>query len=482
MKNYDVAVIGAGVIGGLIARELTRYDLDVCLLERESDVAMGATRANSGIVHAGFDAPVSSLKARFNVLGSEMMKRVTNELGVKFENNGSLVLAMSEDERHGIEELLERGTANGVKGLRIVEGEELAAIEPNVSRGAVCALWAPSGGIVCPYELCIAAVGNAMDNGAELFCDFCVRSIDEDSDGFVLGDESGRVIRSRFIVNAAGLYSDEIAALLGDRSFSVHPRSGDYILLDRSCGSLASRTIFRVPSKMGKGILVSPTVDGNLLLGPTSVDGEDKEDKATRAEDLGRITVSAGQSLCVPLPMRSSITSFRGLRAVGSEGDFIIRPARARAINVAGIESPGLTASVAIAPYVVELLRGEGLVTRERSDFDPIREPKHAFRDGSIEYKNSVIARDPSYGRIVCRCEGISEGEILDAIRSNPPARDIDGVKRRTRSGMGRCQGGFCAPQVMELIARERGISLGEVTKSGGGSYMTVGRTKEGER
>lgn len=482
MKNYDVAVIGAGVIGGLIARELTRYDLDVCLLERESDVAMGATRANSGIVHAGFDAPVGSLKARFNVLGSEMMKRVTDELGVKFENNGSLVLAMSEDERHGIEKLLERGIANGVRGLRIVEGEELAAIEPSVSRGAVCALWAQSGGIVCPYELCIAAVGNAMDNGAELFCDFCVRSIDEDSDGFILSDESGRVIRSRFIVNAAGLYSDEIAALLGDRSFSVHPRSGDYILLDRSCGSLASRTIFRVPSKMGKGILVSPTVDGNLLLGPTSVDGEDKEDKATRAEDLERITVSAGQSLCVPLPMRSSITSFRGLRAVGSEGDFIIRPARARAINVAGIESPGLTASVAIAPYVVELLRGEGLVTRERSDFDPIREPKHAFRDGSIEYKNSVIARDPSYGRIVCRCEGISEGEIIDAIRSNPPARDIDGVKRRTRSGMGRCQGGFCAPQVMELIARERGISLGEVTKSGGGSYMTVGRTKEGER
>lgn len=481
MKQFDVAIVGAGVIGGLIARELTKYQLRVCLLEREQDVAMGATKANSGIVHAGFDAKEGTLKARFNVAGSRMMKEITDALGVKYRQNGSLVIGFTEEDRLQLRELVARGIANGVEGVRLIDADELHRLEPNISEAATCALYAPTGGIVCPYELAIAAIGNAMDNGASLFCNFEVRSIHPDGTDFVISATDGAQIRSRFVVNAAGLYSDRIAESVGDRSFTVHPRSGDYILLDKACGALVKHTVFRVPSKMGKGILISPTVDGNLLLGPTSTDTTDKENKATHAENLEKIMKSARESLQIQIPFGRSITSFCGLRAVGSEGDFIIRPACKGMINVGGIESPGLTASPAIAPYVVELLQAEGLECIPDPHFCPTREPKHAFREGSMAYKNEVISRSPAYGKIVCRCEGISEGEILDAIRSNPPARDLDGVKRRTRAGMGRCQGGFCAPYVMELIAKEQGIALESVTKSGGNSRMAVGKTKETE-
>lgn len=480
MKKYDVAIIGAGVIGALIARELTRYRLSVCLLEAEGDVAMGATKANSGIVHAGFDASVGSLKALLNVRGSEMMENVANELGVKYRRNGSLVIGFSDSDRLALEALVDRGIKNGARGVRLIEADELRAIEPGISNDALCALYAPSGAIICPYELCIAAVGNAMDNGAELFCDFKVDKIDSLPGGYALTAEGGRGVEARFCVNAAGMFSDEIAGKVGDGSFTVRARKGDYILLDRECGDRVGCTVFRVPNEMGKGILVTPTVDGNLLLGPTSVNIDSKDDKSTDAEGLAKIMASASETLKNPVPFGKSITSFCGLRAYGSTGDFIIRPSARGFISVAGIESPGLSASPAIAEYVVDLLGKEGLTLEKNGDFNPIREPKHAFREGSIEYKNQVISREPSYGRIICRCESISEGEILDAIRSNPPACDLDGVKRRTRAGMGRCQGGFCAPYVMELIARERGVDLSEITKCGGESRIAVGKTKEG--
>lgn len=479
MKKYDVAIIGAGVVGALIARELTRYKLDVCLLEAEGDVAMGATKANSGIVHAGFDAPVGSLKARLNVRGSEMMEGVANELGVKYRRNGSLVVGFSADDRRALEALLERGIKNGVRGVRLIEGEELHTLEPALSGAISCALYAPSGAIICPYELCIAAVGNAMDNGAELLCGFKVDGISGEVGDFKLTAEDGRQIDARFCVNAAGMFSDEIARAVGDSTFDVKARKGDYILLDRECGDVVGCTVFRVPNEMGKGILVTPTVDGNLLLGPTSVNIDSKTDKSTDSVGLAKIMASASETLASPVQFGKSITSFCGLRAYGSTGDFIIRPSARGFVSVAGIESPGLSASPAIAEYVVELLEGEGLTLEKNEKFDPHREPKHAFREGSIEYKNQVIARNHSYGRIICRCEGISEGEILDAIHSNPPAHDLDGVKRRTRAGMGRCQGGFCAPYVMELISRERGIDLGEVTKCGGESRIALARTKE---
>ena len=477
MKRYDVAIIGAGVVGGLIARELSRFELNICILEKEYDVAMGATKANSGIVHAGFDAEPGSNKARFNVAGSKMMKRVTDELGVKYKNNGSLVVGFNEDDRAHIERLVARGIENGVEGVRLIEADELRAIEPNISKMAICALYAPTGAIVCPYELCIASIGNAMDNGAELRCNFEVKNIDKTGDGYIISSENEQ-IKARFVVNSAGLYSDEIAKMVGDDSFTVKARKGDYILLDRECGTMANCTIFRCPNEMGKGILVSPTVDGNLLLGPTSINIDGKDDKSTDAAGLGKIMAAASENLSINVPFGKSITSFCGLRAYGSTGDFIIKSSSEGFISLGGIESPGLSSAPALAEYVVELLSKEGLALTKKSDFNPIREPKHAFREGSIEEKNELIKRDASYGKIICRCESITEGEILDAIRSNPRATDIDGVKRRTRAGMGRCQGGFCAPYVMELIAKENGVDIASVTKFGGESHLVIGRTK----
>lgn len=474
---YDVTVIGAGVIGGMTARRLSAYNLKVCLLEKENDVAMGATKANSAIVHAGFDAKEGSLKAKFNVKGSEMMAQTAKDLGVKYKNNGSIVIGFNDEDRATLEDLLQRGVDNGVKNLSILEKEELKKLEPNISDNAICALYAPTGAIICPYELTVAAVGNAMDNGAELKLNFEVTDIRKTNDGFevVSGDE---VVKTRCIVNAAGLYADRIAAMVGDTSFDIHPRRGEYILLDKECGDIVSHTIFRTPSKMGKGILVSPTVDGNLLTGPTSVDMEDKEDKATTAEGFAKIIGETCENV-EGVPFNKTITSFCGLRAAGSTGDFIINSPILGFINLAGIESPGLSASPAIAEYVAEMLAEQGVVLEEKKDYNPTRVAMHAFREATIEEKNEVIKKDKSYGKIVCRCEGVTEGEILNAIRTNPRPTDLDGVKRRTRAQMGRCQGGFCSPYIVELLAKEMGVPYESVTKSGGGSLVNLAKTKE---
>ncbi|MBQ9773854.1 MAG: FAD-dependent oxidoreductase [Clostridia bacterium] len=474
---YDIAVIGGGVVGAMIARALARYDLKICILEKGHDVAVGASSANSAIVHAGFDAKEGSLKAKLNVRGSEMMETVCRELGVKYQNNGSLVIGFDDEDRKTVETLCARGIANGVRGVRVLNSEELHAMEPNVSKNAVCALWAPTGSIVCPYELTVAAIGNAMDNGAELYTDFEVTEIQNAENGYRISSPNAQLC-AKYVINAAGVYADRVARMVGDDSFTIHPRRGEYILLDKTCGRLVRSTIFRTPSKMGKGILVSPTVDGNLLTGPTSEDIEDKENRSTTAAGLSRVMKQAGENV-EGVPYGKSITSFTGLRAVGSTGDFIINLPRAGFVNVAGIESPGLSASPAIAEYVTELLRDSGLELRERADYIATREAMHAFREMSIAEKNEVIARDPAYGHIICRCEGVSEGEILNAIRTNPRPRDLDGVKRRTRAQMGRCQGGFCSPYIVELLAEEWGIPYEDVTKFGGSSRINVGKTKE---
>ncbi len=474
---YDIAVIGGGVVGAMIARELSKYKLGICLLEKENDVAKGATRANSAIVHAGFDAKEGSLKAKMNVRGSEMMEKVCAELGVKYIRNGSLVIGFSDEDKETLSELCKRGITNGVDGVRVIDKTELKALEPNISDNAICALYAPTGAIVCPYELCIASVGNAMDNGAELFLNFAVSSIEKTEKGYNITSENGATVSTKYVINAAGVYADAIAKMVGDGSFDIHPRRGEYILLDRECGNTVKHTIFRTPSKMGKGILVTPTVDGNLLVGPTSVDITDKDDNSTTSDGLSLVMRQANENIQGGVPFGKSITSFCGLRAVGSTGDFIIN-IKDGFVNVAGIESPGLSSAPAIAEYVAELLVNNGLALLPKPDFNPIRKANHAFREMSVEEKNDVIKKEPSYGRIICRCESITEGEILDAIRANPKATDIDGVKRRTRAGMGRCQGGFCGTYVMELIAKEYGIPLEDVTKSGGDSKMVYGRTK----
>lgn len=474
---YDVLIIGAGITGAMTARELTKYKLKVCIADKESDVAMGATKANSAIVHAGFDAETGTLKAKLNVRGSEMMKKITDELGVKYKQNGSLVIGFNESDSETIEKLYRRGIENGVKGLKVIDKNELKNLEPGITDDATCALYAPTGAIVCPYELCIAAVGNAMDNGAELKLDFNVREIKKHNGFYEVFSENDSV-SAKYIVNAAGVYSDEIAAMIGDTSFTVHPRKGEYILLDKECGQSVSHTVFRTPSDMGKGILISPTVDGNLLTGPTSVDTDDKDSTETTEEGLAKIIKEAQENL-PSVPFGKTITSFCGLRAVGSKGDFIINSPEKGFVNAAGIESPGLSSSPAIAEMIAEQLKNQGLELCKNENFNPVRKSSHYFRSACRTEQNKIIKENPSYGRIICRCESVSEGEIIDAIRQNPGARDIDGVKRRTRSGMGRCQGGFCLPYVAEILSRELNIPLESVTKCGKGSEIITGRTKE---
>lgn len=474
---YDAVVIGAGVVGAMTARELTRCGLKVCILEKENDVAMGATKANSAIIHAGFDAEEGTLKAKLNVEGSKMMPAVAAELGVKYINNGSLVVGFNDEDKKTIEQLYTRGNSNGVEGLRVIDAPELRELEPNISPDATCALHAPTGAIICPYELTVSAIGNAMDNGAELKVNFEVIQIKVSEDGYEVSDGT-ETIETKIVVNAAGVYSDKISTMLGDTSFKVHPRRGEYILLDKTAGSLVKHTIFRTPTKMGKGILVSPTVDGNLLLGPTSVDMEDKDDKDTTQAGFDKIISQCGETVC-SVPLNKAITSFCGLRSVGDTGDFIITSPRHGFINLAGIESPGLSASPAIAKYVSEILRAQGFDLKEKEDFNPVREKMHSFREMSAAEKNEIIKKDSSYGRIICRCEGVTEGEILNAIRTKPKPRDLDGVKRRTRAQMGRCQGGFCMPYIIELLSKELGIPMEQVTKSGRKSAVITGRTKE---
>lgn len=474
---YDVAIIGAGVVGGMIARSLSFYDAKICLLEKENDVAMGATKANSAIVHAGFDAKVGTLKAKLNVQGSKMMPDVAKALGVKYINNGSLVVGFNEEDEKTLIDLLNRGNTNGVDGLKILNREEILKIEPNIGKTVTCALYAPTGAIICPYDLAVSAIGNAMDNGAQLKCNFEVKQIEDKGEFYTL-KSTNEEVNAKYVINCAGIYSDKVASLVGDQDFCVHPRRGEYVLLDKECGNIISHTVFVTPSKMGKGILVSPTVDGNLLLGPTAIDGEDKTDNSTSAEFFASIFDIAQKSVS-NIPKNKTITSFCGIRSVGSTGDFIINTPKPRFVNAAGIESPGLSASPAIAEYVLEILNKMGFAPTKKENPITTRKSMHAFREASTEEKNRMIKENPAYGRIICRCEGVTEGEILDAIHTSPRATDLDGVKRRTRAQMGRCQGGFCSPYIIELLSRELDLPYEKITKFGGKSYVATGKTKE---
>lgn len=475
---FDVVVIGGGVIGGTVLRELTKYRLNVCLLEKEDDVCMGQSKANSGIVHAGFDAAEGSLKAKFNVAGNRIMFRYAEELGVKCIRNGSLVVAFSPEEVQALAGLKDRGERNGVKELRVIDAAELRELEPNISPNAVGALYAPTGGIICPYELTIAAIGNAMDNGAKLFCNFEVDSIKKDREGFRVSTSDGREVCGKLVINCAGLGAGRVAEAAGDHTVHVHARRGEYMLLDKESGNLVSHTLFFAPTEKGKGILVSQTVDRNIILGPTA---EELEEGVTETSAAGLAAVAEkAKAMCPSVPLFNAITSFAGARAYSEKHDFVIEESKTAAglIHCAGIESPGLTSAPAIAEYVVNELVGARLPLERNPHFNGRRQPDWFFQTLTVEEKNELIAREPSYGKIVCRCEQVTEGEILHAIRSNPPARNVDAVKRRTRSGMGRCQGGFCQPHIAELIAEELEIPFEDVTKNGRGSNLVVEKCK----
>lgn len=474
---YDIVIIGAGVVGGMIARELAKYELNICILEKENDVACGASKANSGIVHAGFDAKEGSLKAKLNVMGSKMMKQVASDLGVKYRNNGSLVIGFNDEDKKVLEELYDRGIINGVEGLEIVGYEEVHKLEPNLSKEVKWALHAKTGAIICPYELTIASIGNAMDNGAELKLNYPVTNIIKKENHYEIYSND-EMIEAKIVINAAGMYSDSIAKMVGDESFKVEARRGEYILLDKELKGTVEHTIFRTPSKMGKGILVTPTVDYNILVGPTSVNIQEKDNKNTTIEGFDIIMSQARENIPT-LNFRYTITSFCGLRAFGDTGDFIINTPYKGFVNVAGIESPGLSAAPGIALYVVELLINNGFVFKQKENHIKTRKSMSHFAEATLEEKNEIIKQNPSYGKIICRCETVTEGEILDAIHTNPKPTDLDGIKRRTRAQMGRCQGGFCMPLIVELLARENGVDVTEVTKFGKGSEINFSKTKE---
>ena len=474
---YDIVIIGAGVIGGMAARELSRYQLSVCLLEKENDVACGASRANSGIVHGGFDPEPGTLKAVMNTAGVPLLYETAAQLQVPCIQNGSLVCAFGPEEEPAVRELYDRGVENGISGMKILTGDETRALEPKLSERITLALHIPSAGIISPYDLTIAAVGNAMDNGVQLERNFKVTDLKAAGDEWLVHSEDGRVVRSKYVVNCAGGYSDRIAAMVGDDYFSIIPRAGEYMLLDKEEGSRVKHTIFQIPSKEGKGILVSPTVHGNLLVGPTATKVETPESRQTTPEGLAQVQRLASKS--VPsVNYRQVITSFTGGRASEKGGDFIIEPSRhaSHVLHVAAMDSPGLTCCVAIAKYVVQLLEKDGIVMTEKSQWNGTRENPNKFREMSDEEKNTFIREHPDYGKIVCRCEQVSQGEIRAAIRQDRGARGRGGVKRRTRSGMGRCQGGFCGPYVMQLLSDMLEIPMEEVTKSGGSSYLLSGR------
>lgn len=475
---YDVIIIGAGVSGSAIARELSRYEVKVCVLERSEDVCCGTSKANSGIVHAGYDAEPGSLMARLNVKGNQMMGSLAKELDFPFRRDGSLVVCRDSQEKPKLERLYERGRENGVEGLQILDREEILSMEPNIADEVSAALYAPSAGLVCPFGLTIALAENACKNGVEFHFNTGVKNIIRHGQGYRI-ETSGEAYETRYIVNAAGVYADVLHNMVSDKKLHITPRKGEYYLLDKNVGNHVNRTIFALPGVLGKGVLVTPTVHGNLLVGPTALDLDDKEGTNTSPQGMAEIADKAGQNV-KNLPLKKVITSFAGLRAHEDGHDFIIQEAEGAPgfIDCAGIESPGLSSAPAVGVMAAEILRDK-MGLKRNPHFCGKRKGIINPAGMSLEERNSLIHDNPAYGNIICRCEMISEGEIQDAIHRPLGARTLDGVKRRTRAGMGRCQSGFCSPKVMEVLANELGISIEEIRKSGSGSKMILGRDKD---
>lgn len=480
-KNmYDIAVIGGGVVGSLIAKKLSEYNISGIILEKEADVSMGTSKANSAIVHAGYDAMPGTLIAKLNVKGSEIMENLCKELHVPYKKIGSMVIATDDHQKEHLLKLLKYGITNNVKGIKMISGDEAREIEPNLNEEITYALYAPSAAIICPYELNIAAAEIAIINGFDIKLNYNVCSIEKRDNFFTIKNAADETINAKYIVNAAGLHSDEIASLLGPVDFFITPRRGEYMIMDKIDGDFIKSIIFQTPTIMGKGVLVAPTVDGNIFAGPTAENIDDKTDKATTRLGLDSLIDKA--HISVPkLNFKNVIKSFTGLRAsVYGYHDFIINnhPKSHRFINVAGICSPGLSAAPAIAEYTTKLLKESGMKLNLKSDFTRIREKEKPFREMNDKERAEAIQNNPLHGKIICRCETATAAEIIDAIHSPIPCITIDGIKRRARAGMGRCQGGFCMPKVLELIHQETGLPYEEITKFGGDSKIVYSRLK----
>ena len=475
MCKKDVVIIGAGVIGCSIARYLSRYVARVLVIEREEDVCSGTSKANSGIVHAGFDAMPGSIMAKMNVRGCEMMPELSRKLDFPYINNGSLVLCFREEDRNRLRELYDRGVKNGVKGLQIISGDVVRRMEPEISSRVVEAMWAPTAGIVCPFLLTIAMAENAADNDVEFRFTDGVEKIENTENGFRVTTQDGTEILTKTVVNAAGVYADVFHNMISAEKIEITPRRGEYILLDNEVGGLVKSTVFQLPSVYGKGVLVTPTVHGNVLIGPNARELSDKEDTEITTAGLEEVKTKARDS--VPnIPFGKMITSFSGLRAHEKNGDFILGEELDHPgfFDAAGIESPGLTAAPAIGEFLADQVAVR-LKLSKKQDFQEFRRGIPVFSKLAREEQEKLLKLRPDYGNVVCRCEQITEGEIRDAIRRTLGAKSLDGIKRRVRQGMGRCQAGFCTPKTMEILAEELGISLEEVVKNRPGSEMILG-------
>lgn len=473
IKQADIIIIGGGVVGTAIARELSRYRLNIVIVERQPDLAMGTSKANSGILHAGFDAHPGTLKGELNARGNEIYRKLEKELDLDIRWVGSLVVAKDEEDRQALDELLERGKQNGVPGLEILPPEEVLAREPHLAPDITGALWAPSAGVICPFRATIAFAENAVQNGVQLLTECGVNAIVTEN-GKVTGvDTTLGFIGARFVINAAGVHADVLSRTAGDDSFSIKPRKGEYILFDKAVNYLVNSVLFPTPSKVSKGILVSPTAHGNIFIGPNAEDVADADDLATSSPGLESI-IAGARKLVPGIPLQAAIVQFAGLRAAAGSGDFIIKASDAVSglIHAAGIQSPGLSAAPAIAEKVVHILQEQGLAMEEKETFIAATLPRVHSSSLSYEAKEKLIETNPLYGRIICRCESISEGEIVEAIHRPCGARTVDGVKRRTRAGSGRCQGGFCGPKVTAILARELGIPVTAVRKDSKQSYL----------
>lgn len=475
---YDVVIIGAGVVGCAVARELSRYDLKTVVLEKGEDVCCGTSKANSAIIHAGFDAEPGTWKAKMNVIGSKKMEELSKELDFPYKRNGSLVLCFDETNLDKLEELKEKGIENGVEGLEIITGKRIWEIEPNLSKNVKAMLYAPTGAIVCPFKFTIALAENANINGVEFDFDTEVKKIEKAEEGYLI-ETAKRAYKTRCIVNAAGVYADIFHNMVSAQKLSITPRKGEYCLMDRKAGSFVSHTIFQLPTAMGKGVLITPTVHGNLLAGPTACDVEDREGINTTSEGIAKLSKMAKLS-AENIPLNMVITSFAGLRATEKGKDFVLGEVSDAEgfFDAAGIESPGLSSAPAIGEYLAGLV-SKKLKASKKEVFESTRKDIPCVSEMSKEELRKLVAENPLYGNVICRCETVTEGEIVNAIHRPLGAKSLDGIKRRTRAGMGRCQSGFCAPRVIEILERELHNSPFEITKAGGKSTLLTGKIKD---
>ncbi|WP_029409673.1 NAD(P)/FAD-dependent oxidoreductase [Treponema pedis] len=483
---YDIVIIGAGVVGACTAWELSKYELKILVLEKELEAGCGTSKANSGIIHGGYDAKEGSLKAKLNVRGNFLVRSLKDKLGIHFSQCGSLVIAFSEEEMNTVHELYKRGITNGAELLEIWDKEKLLKEEPNISKEAIGALYCGSAGVVCPFDMTFAFLENAITNGAEFLSERKVVSIEKINEGYSVKTEKD-CFKTKFVINAAGLYSDKIAEMAGDKDFKILPRRGEYRVFDKSYEGLVKKICFQAPSKMGKGILVLPSYYGNFLTGPSAEDIKEVDDTSVSA--LGLSAVDAKSLKTVPsLNFKNTIRIFSGVRACPDTGDFMIYASKNSKgiIHAGGIESPGLSSAPAIGEYIAALLKQEGKSSgvefTEKKNFKGLRSPIPHFASLSEEEQNELIKKDKKYSHIVCRCETVTEAEIVQAIHRPAGARTVDGVKRRVRPGSGRCQGGFCGPLVLQILSRELNIPVEQIKKERAGARIIYGKLKGGNK